>query len=107
MSPLTFNEVGHIEIDVAEVSGVILFHILHIVEIEHKLVNTVAVKYDIKGIINEIDVNYGLKGAVETVAEPPYIKLPIDFTEVPDIHVKLLLKLEPDVVRGQLVKEFR
>ena len=100
VGPLAFDEVRHIEIDVVKVGGVILFHVLHVVEVGHELVGIIAVEHDIKGIVGEIGVNYGLKSAVETVAEPPHVELPIDLTEVPGIHVKLLLELEPDAVRG-------
>ena len=107
MGPSAFDEIRHIEIDVVEVNDVILFCVLHVVGVEHELVNTVAAEHDVEGIVSEIGVNHGLKGAVETVAEPPHIGFPIDLAEVPVIHVKLLLKLEPDAVGGQPVKEFR
>ena len=107
VGPLAFDEVGHIEIDVVEVGDVVLFCILHVVEVEHELVGTIAVKHDIGGIVGEIGVNHGLKSAVETVVKLPHVGLPIDLAEVSGIHVKLLLELGPDAVRGQSVKEFR
>ena len=64
-------------------------------------------KHDIEGIVNEINANYDLKGTVKTVVESFHIRLFIDFVKVSIIHVKLLFKLKPDVVRGQSVKEFR
>ena len=102
-----FDEVRHIEIDVAEVSDVILFCILHVVGVGYELVGTVAAEHDIGGIVGEISANHNLKGTVETVVEPPHVGFPINLMEVPDIHVKLLLELEPDVVGGQPVKESR
>ena len=107
VSLLIFNEVRHIEINVAEVNNVILFHIFYVVEVKHEFVSIIAVKYDIKSIINEIDVNYDLKGAVKTVAEPSHIGLSIDLTEVSVIYIKLLLKFRSDAVGGQSVKESR
>ena len=107
MSPLAFDKIRHIEINVAEVSGIILFDVLYVIKIEQEFVSTVTVKHNVEGIINEISANYDLKDAVETVAESSHIELLIDFIKVPVIHVKLLLKLEPDAVRGQSVKESR
>ena len=107
MGPLVFDEVRHIEIDVMKVSDIVLFCILYVVEVKHELVGTITAEHDIEGIINEISANHGLKGAVETVAEPFHVGLPINFMEVPVIHVKLLLELEPDAVGDQPVKEFR
>ena len=107
VGPSVFDEVGHIEIDVVKVGDVILFYVLHVIGVGHELVSTVVMEHDIGGIVGEISANHGLKGAVETVAEPPHVGLPIDLTEVPVIHVKLLLELGPDAVRGQPVKESR
>ena len=100
VNPSAFNEIRHIEISVTEVSGIILFHILHVVGIGHELMSIITTEYDIEDIIDEINVNHDLKGAVKTVAEPPHIELPIDLTEMPGIHVNLLLELKPDAVRG-------
>ena len=107
MSPSVFDEIGHIEIDVVKVSDVVLFHILHVVEVEHELVNTIITEHDIKDIVNEINVNHDLKGAVKTVMKPLHIEFPINLVKVPVIHIKLFFKLKPDVVRGQPVKESR
>ena len=107
VGPLAFNEIRHIEINVAEVSDIILFHVLYVVGVEYELVSTITTEHDIRDIVDEIDANHGLKNAVETVAESPHVKLPIDLMKVPVIHVKLLLKLKPDMMRGQPVKESR
>ena len=107
MSPLVFDKVGHIEINVVKVSDVVLFHIFYVIEIKHEFVGTITVEHDIKSIVNEIDVNHDLKSAVEIIVKLFYVELLINLMKVPVIHVKLLLKLEPDVIRGQPVKEFR
>ena len=104
---MVFDEIRHIEINVAEVNGVILFHIFHVIEVEYEFVGTVAVEHNIEDIVDEINANYDLKGAVETVAEPFHVKLPINLIKVSVIHVKLLLKLKSDAVRGQSVKKSR
>ena len=107
MGPLVFDKVRYIEINVMKVSDIILFHILYVVKIKYELMNTVATEYDIRGIINEINVNYDLKSAVKTVVKPSHVELPINLAEMPVIHVKLLLKLKSNAVKGQSVKEFR
>ena len=107
MNLSAFDEIRHIEINVMKVNDVILFYILHVVEVKHELVGIITVEHDIEGIVSEISVNHGLKSAVKTVAEPSHVELPINLAEVPVIHVKLLLKLKPDVVKGQPVKESR
>ena len=90
-----------------EMNDVIFFYIFYIMKIKYKFINTVTVKYNIKDIINEININYNLKSVVETVAEPSYIKFLINFAKVSIIYVKLLFKLKPNEMKGQLVKEFR
>ena len=104
---LAFDKVGHIEINVVEVNDVVLFCVLYVVEVEYELVGIIIVEHNIGGIVGEISVNHDLKGAVEIIVEPSHVGFPIDLAEVPVIHVKLLLELGPDVVGGQLVKEFR
>ena len=90
-----------------KISGIVFFHILYVVEIKHKFVSIIAAEYDIKSIINKINVNYNLKNAVKTVAEPFHIEFFIDFTEVSDIHIKLLFKFKSNAVKNQSVKKFR
>ena len=107
MSLSVFDEVGHIEIDIAEVNDIILFCVLHVVEIKHEFVNTVAIKHDIEGIVDEISANHDLKNAVETVVELFHVELPINLVEMPVIHVKLLFKFKSDAVRGKSMKKFR
>ena len=107
MSPLVFNEVRHIKIDVIKINDVILFHILHVIKIGYELVSTIIIEHNMRDIINEINANHDLKGAVKTVAESLYVEFSIDFTEVSDIYIKLLFKFKSDAVRGQSVKEFR
>ena len=107
VSPSVFDEIKHIEIDVTKVNNIVFFYVLHIVEIEYELVNIITTEYDIKDIVNEINANYNLKSAVETVVKSSHIKLFINFVKVSVIHVKLLLELKSNAVRGQSVKEFR
>ena len=107
MSPLIFNEVEHIEINVIKINNVILFHILYIVEIKHEFINTVTVKHNIKSIVNEISVNYNLKNAVKIIIKSFYIEFLINFVKMLVIYVKLLFKFESDAVKNQLMKEFR
>ena len=104
---MAFDEIKHIEIDVVEVSDVVLFHIFHVIKIGYEFVNTIITEHNIRGIISEINANHDLKSAVETVVEPLHVELSIDLTEVSVIHIKLLLELESDAVRSQPVKGFR
>ena len=107
MNSLVFDEIEHIEIDVIKMNDIILFHILHVIKIKHEFESIITIKHDIESIINKINVNYNLKDAVKTIVKSFYVEFFINLTKVSVIHVKLLLELEPDAVRDQLMKEFR
>ena len=90
-----------------KMNDVILFCIFHVIKVEHEFVSIITAEHDIESIVNEINVNHDLKGAVKTVVKSFHIELPINLAEVPVIYIKLLLELKSDMMKDQLVKEFR